>query len=367
MMRSRDDTTAHDEHDDRRWSIPASWYTSSRIAALERARVFGASWAWACHEDDVGAPGSWVAGTAGDLPWVVVRGADGELRAFANVCRHKAALVCEGRGRAERLVCPYHGWAYRLDGTLASAPRAAGMLGRGLAAADLALPRLGLTRFGPFVLVHRDAAAIDAPLAPLASRLWAEPTKGLVAAGRRTWDVRCNWKVFVDNYLDGGYHVAIVHPSLGAQLALDAYRTEVHPTWSLQSAPPTASPDAGARERIGAGALYAWLWPNIMINRYGPALDVNLVHPTGPDTCRVEFHFWFDRDRIADPDAFIPRSVAQSVVTQDEDVAICERVQLGVASRTWDRGPLAPNVERAIAGFHRALERALGDDGDATR
>ncbi|HRE92195.1 MAG TPA: SRPBCC family protein, partial [Myxococcota bacterium] len=136
---------------------------------------------------------------------------------------------------------------------------------------------------------------------------------------------------------------------------LGGYRTEVYPWSSLQVAPPAE----GGHWRIGAGALYAWVYPNLMMNRYGPVLDLNVVVPTGPETCRVTFDFWFEPEALADP-GFVARTMASSAVTQDEDVWLCESVQRGLASPGYDRGPYAPTVETAAHAFHRVLARELG-------
>src|SRR5690349_20507306 len=106
---------------------PAAWYTDPAIAVLEREAVFRRAWRVACRVDQVAEPGAYVAGrdAGSGLSWVVIRGEDGVLRALANTCRHKATEVCAGAGRAPHLTCPYHGWTYRLDGSLRTAPRMA--------------------------------------------------------------------------------------------------------------------------------------------------------------------------------------------------------------------------------------------------
>jgi choline monooxygenase len=216
----------------------------------------------------------------------------------------------------------------------------------------LSLTPLAVEQWGPLVLLHADADA--APFAPnhrgLTERLdgWAD----LRWVARRSYEVRCNWKVFNDNYLDGGYHIPHMHPSLDAQIAIGSYRTELFDGASVQTCPPSGA--AGAR--IGEGALYAWIHPTLMINRYGPVLDTNTVVPLGPDRCVVHFDFWFAVD--ADED-FTAQSMAQSEVTQLEDIDISESVQLGTASPGFDRGRYAPNYEKAIHHFHRLLAADL--------
>lgn len=343
-------------------TLPASWYISDAFDALERRAVFLDTWQLACRAEQVAEPGSFVSGRSFGLPWVVVRGGDGVLRAFANTCRHKATEICTGSGVLSHFTCPYHGWTYRLDGSLRTAPRMAGI--EALDRATMALPPLGVEIWGPLVLIHRD------PEAPPSGPGIGELTRALEATGwdrlqwhsRRTYEVACNWKAYCDNYLDGGYHVAHMHPDLAAQLDLGRYRTEVFDTYSLQTCPP--ADEASAPEgrtpagRTEGGALYVWRYPNLMLNRYGPCLDTNLVHPISADRCRVTFDFWFDASHLHD-EAWIRASLESTEQTQREDMEISERVQAGMASGTWHSGPYAPRVELGIHHFHLLLARAL--------
>jgi choline monooxygenase len=347
----------------RAWTPPASWYVEPAFEALERDAVFRRTWQLACRAEQVAAPGAFVAGRTAGLPWVVIRGDDGTLRAFANTCRHKATEVCAGSGvlpevpGGRHLTCPYHGWTYRLDGSLRSAPRITGI--EGFDRDEMALPPLAVEVWGPLVLVSADPAAT--PLADAVEGL----TLALDGAGwsslrwstRRVYDVACNWKAFCDNYLDGGYHVPHLHPGLADQLDLERYRTELSGEYSVQTCP------ASDAERTEGGAVYAFCYPNLMINRYGPCLDTNLVLPVAPDRCRVVFDFWFAPERASDP-AWVAASVEDSERTQQEDMAVSERVQVGMASGTWRAGRYAPQVEAAVHHFHRRLaadlRRAIG-------
>jgi len=331
---------------------PATWYTDPDLAALERRAVWDRTWRLAARAEQVATPGAFVAVDLGDRPIVLVRGEDGTLRALHNVCRHKAAVVCEGAGTASELVCPYHGWAYHLDGRLKRAPRLAGI--RDLDRDAMALPALRVATWGPWVFVNADPLA--PPLAPELEPL-EEPLAGLEGAdlrfrGEATWRVACNWKVFCDNYLDGGYHVPHLHPGLGAQLDLDSYRTTLFERCSLQA----AGASAPGAARIGSGAVYAFVYPDLMINRYGPVLDVNLVRPDGPERCVVTFWWWFDAGCDED---FVADSIASSRRTQEEDVAVSERVQRGLRSGAWERGRYAPALEMGIHHFHRLLAADL--------
>ena len=345
------------------WTPPASWYRGSAFMELDRARVFGRTWQAVARLDQVARPGDYVAGCLADLPWVVVRDETGTLRAFHNVCRHHAAQVCAGAGSLQELTCPYHGWTYRLDGRLTRAPH----LGRNdvFDRDRFSLKPAAVAAWDPLVFIHLgdDPAPLPPQLAPLTPRLQAMETAALKFVARRSYTLRCNWKVYVDNYLDGGYHVSVLHRALAGQLDLDTYRTEVFDHLSIQSCrTPEEAPEAGGgdfAERLGTEALYAFVYPNLMLNRYGPILDTNFVVPTGPEQCEVVFDYYFREREGEEARAFIERSIAASHRVQEEDVAICESVQKGLASPAYDRGIYAPRMEMGAYHFHRLLAADL--------
>ena len=337
-----DPTVAIDEA----WTPPASWYVEPAILALEAEKVFARHWIVAARADQVVDPGSYVAGELIDRPYVVVRGEDGVLRAFHNVCRHHATVVMSGEGSCSKLVCPYHGWTYGLDGRLARAPRAGGI--RDFDREDFGLVPLGVAEWGSLVFIHGDpgAAPPDSRFGELRASLDME---NLTFVGRREYRLRCNWKVFVDNYLDGGYHVAVAHPDLASKLSEATYRTEIFDHHSIQTCE-----SGGGDDRLGEGARYAWVHPNLMLNRYGPILDTNTVIPLGPNETLVVLEWFFEHERVTDQ-VFIEESLASSDTVQQEDVALCESVQRGLASPSYDRGRYAPKLEGAMLHFHQLL------------
>jgi len=334
------------------YTPPASWYTDARVADLEKRTVWNNHWVPVARVDQVAATGAFVATQVGDDPIVVVRGKDGTLRGFYNVCRHHAACVMAGAGTAEQLVCPYHGWTYDLDGSLRKAPRMAGV--KDFDREELSLMPLTVETWGPlvFVCLQDNPPPLGESLAPLTEALNETGWMDLTFVAQEVYDVPCNWKVYADNYLDGGYHIPTIHPGLNDDLDMDGYRTELGDNYSIQWAP-----GAEGVERVGQGALYAFVHPNLTLNRYGPVLDINRIIPVSMDQCQVIFDYYFSETEGADAEAFIANSLAKSRRVQDEDRDVCHRVQRGLLSRAYDRGRYAPRVEMGEYHFHGLLAR----------
>ena len=354
---------AYDEHSplEHASTIPASWYVDGRIAELERENVFGRTWQVVARADQLQDAGAFVAAELAGEPLVIVRGADRQLRAFYNVCRHHAAaVVTEPKGHANVFRCPYHGWSYGLDGALKGAPEFDGVCDFDRARNGLVPVRVD--SWEPFVFVNLDpnAAPLPAFLGGLAGQIAPLGLAALHFFERRSYRLKCNWKVFVDNYLDGGYHVPHLHKALNSVLEYKQYTIETEDRYCLQSSPMTASQAdaATAATRSGDRARYFWLYPNFMINLYRGYMDTNLVLPDGVDGCTVVFDFYFD-DVSAAAAERNRQSIAVGERVNDEDVAICEAVQRGLHSRAYGAGRLSVRREAGEHLFHRLLARDL--------
>ncbi len=344
-------------------TIPASWYFDPEIYAAERETVFGGSWLAAARVDQLVTPGSIVTADIAGEPILLVRDQEGVFRAFYNVCRHRAARVMtEVEGCATRLRCPYHGWTYDLAGRLRGTPEFEGVAD--FRREENGLAPLAVAAWGPTVFVHAGSPrqSLAEFLTPLPEQTANLGIETLRFVERRDYDLACNWKVFVDNYLDGGYHVNYVHPGLSGVLDYSQYRTDIYEFTSVQSSPLKADDKADesvVNVRKGDRAYYWWIFPNLMINLYQGVMDTNLVLPLGPDRCKVIFDFYFADTEGDAARQFIAQSIAVADQVQQEDVHISEDVQKGLASRSYDTGRFS--VRREIAGyhFHRLLARQL--------
>jgi choline monooxygenase len=340
------------------WTIPAPWYFDERIAALERASVFSATWQVVGRADQVRDNGQFFTAELSGEPLVVARGEDGHLRAFYNVCRHHAAaVVTEAQGCAKQFRCPYHGWTYGIDGALKGMVEFDGVCNFDRTKNGLVPIRVDI--WENFVFVNLDGRA-----APLRDFLGVVPE--LVAPlhlanklhffDRRIYTLNCNWKVYVDNYLDGGYHVPHAHKGLSSVIEYTKYTIENFERACLQSSPLSSdsSSEAGVAATRQGRAFYLWLYPNFMINAYEGVMDTNLVLPLGVNRCAVVFDYYFS-DISPSAEARNKESIAVSEKVQDEDMAICDAVQRGLGSRAYIAGRLSVRREAGEHLFHRLL------------
>ena len=209
----------------------------------------------------------------------------------------------------------------------------------------------------PEPLVEAADALEDLP-ARVGERDWGR----MLPAARKDWYVDCNWKVYVDNYLEG-YHIPFVHPSLHRELDYARYRTETRRLYSIQHAPLRAeasrlpAPAAASDD----GAQFYWLFPNLMLNVYADNYSTNLIVPLGPERTLTVFEWYF-----ADPeDEGVRRRVAETVEFSDEiqieDIHVCEAVQRGLRSRAYGRGRYSVKRENGVHHFHGLLHGYMNE------
>lgn len=337
-------------------TIPSSWYVDPAFHAFDRLAVFARSWHLVGHESRIpGTGGAYLAAEVAGNPVLVVRDRASALRAFYNVCRHRGGpLAMEACGTAGSVLqCKYHGWTYRLDGSLRGVPRfdRTELFDR----RDYGLIPVRLERWQGLLF-----AALEDGLPPLAEVLEgiAERIAPLRLEALRyhrsdVYDIACNWKVYVDNYLEG-YHVPLVHPELSRRLDYRSYTTETARWHSLQHSGFRADGD-GLYAAPAGQAYYYFVFPNIMLNILPGRLQTNIVEPLAHDRCRVRFDYYFHEDTPAET---IAEDVAFSDLVQQEDVEICEHVQRGLASRAYDRGRFSVEMERGVYHFQCLLKQA---------
>ena len=354
------------------WTLPSRLYTDPAVLELEKEKIFRRTWQLAgttrhaCGEAGGAAktlaePETYLCADIVGEPVVLCRDSSGVLRAFSNVCRHRAGPIAEGAGCRKTLRCGYHGWTYTLDGRLIGTPDVEGM--EFFDRSTMGMVPLALAEWEQFLFVNfdRDAPALATFLEDIPERARRFSIPEFEFAERRDYVVECNWKVYVDNYLEG-YHIPIAHPGLMREIDYAGYRVEPRRYSSRQIAP--VRPKDGAGERVYGEpgqeeALYYWVFPNLMLNLYPENLQVNLIVPLTHEKTLTIFE-WYYRD--ANSPAVrerMKRAVEFSHQVQNEDIHLCEAVQRGLRSATYDRGRYSVKRENGVHHFHSLLVEFL--------
>ena len=406
------------------YTLAAHFYTDPAILDLEKSRIFGRTWqlvgTLSLPCGDVNGVARTISDTetffATDVigePVVIVRDKHGTLRAFSNVCRHRAGPIAQGCGSKNVLRCAYHGWTYTLDGRLIGTPDVDGV--EFFDRSTMGMVPLRCETWEQFIFVNFDqnGESLSTFLGKIPEQARGFQFAGLQLAERRDYVIDCNWKVYVDNYLEG-YHIPIAHPGLMREIDYSRYRTETFRYYSQQFAPiramkpddaspakgdghsergeESASPSSSvpaesvltdaATSRVyvpGRGvlkeALYFWVFPNLMLNIYPDNVSTNLIVPLSHNKTLTIFEWFFhgaqsgnnghsggiEESRLCDSPLSdrIQRAVAFSDEVQQEDVALCQAVQRGLQSSTYDRGRYSPKRENGVHHFHLLLSEFL--------
>lgn len=339
-------------------TLPAFAYTDPTILEAEQAKIFRKAWQPILNAADVRENGTYATAEIGGTSVVVTRGADGMLRGFHNVCRHRAGPVATGKGTRKSLTCRYHGWSYALDGKLIGTPELGDV--KDFDRSCHGLRPAKVDTWGPLVFASLDEHA--PPLASILGRIPEESSKygleAMLPVARTVYDVACNWKTYVDNFLEG-YHLPTVHPGLYQELDYAKYRVELHGNYSSQLAPIRPKREGSTRYYEESGeALYYWVFPNWMLNIYPDNMSLNLVLPDGPTRCKVLFE-WFKSPEAAADEAAIERMKQFSHDIQLEDMDICTIVQRGLASGSYERGRFSVLRENGVHHFQSLVHAAL--------
>ena len=372
-------------------TLPSSAYTSPEFFAREQETVFRKNYLAVGHVGQLGDKiGAYFTGFHFDSPYMVVRTEYDGVKGFHNVCRHHGTLLLAKDGLSPRgqgatgvlsekcIKCPYHGWTYSLEGKLTKATRMKGS--QNFVATNHGLHPIPMQIQGPLVFLQFNTPKRvgDAPIPP-ECLIPAHPLPQLpedfsrmVHVLQKEYEIQCNWKVYVDNYLDGGYHVEHAHPDLSGGLDMTQYSTILHPRYSVQACEgkslvsadgSSKKKDTESEERLGTTARYYYVYPNLMLNRYGRWLDTNRVIPIAVDRCRVVFDYYLERGPDGSTpsldDPAIQSELAASHRIQLEDEWLCRRVQQGIHSDSFDVGRYAPTVEQGMWHFHELLKNDM--------
>jgi phenylpropionate dioxygenase-like ring-hydroxylating dioxygenase large terminal subunit len=361
----------HDPLDD--MSLPGWVYHDPEYFRVEMARLIRPSWQIVCHASDIPAVGDWRTLELLGESVIVIRGQDGEVRAFANVCRHRGSRLLDGEaGCARRLTCPYHAWTYATDGRLIGVPMKEDYPGLDPAALGLHPVELESWRGFLFVRLEGGGPSVAAMMAPYAGEASAYPFEELQAIGRITLRSRdVNWKNVADNYSDG-LHINVAHPGLTRLFGGD-YRIEAGEHVDRMSGDLVEKPSANLSERAYQALLpgedrrwlYYKLWPNVAIDIYPDQIDFMHFVPVGPtETLIREISYAVpDERREMKAARYLNWRINRRV--NAEDTALVRRVQQGMQSGSYTPGPLGRS-EVCLRSFAQKLRRLIPETRSET-
>lgn len=360
------------------WEAPGTLqgreYCSEEVFERERRHLFHGMWFCAARAEEAPEPGSFLVADVAGESVLIVRGEDGVLRGFLNVCRHRGSQLCEGAGRVRSIRCPYHAWSYRLDGGLRSTPNV--RLEERLPRDQLGLMAVSLDLWEGFVWVCLDD---EAPSLDDHVSRWADSdpfqwrrygVRELMIGARREYRVAANWKLLIENYNEC-LHCPNVHPQLARLVPV--FRTgevEDRPgqlgnalrdgSSSFTDAGRSGLPTLPGIDREDVDKFYGvTLLPNLVVNYTADTVSTFLLLPRSPGATDVICHYLFRPETVAAPD-FDPSEVVEyrhTLALQDWDV--CERAQRGARSRGYADGGILPYADRLVHDFHQRYREML--------
>jgi choline monooxygenase len=338
-------------------TLDASWYLDPAVYELELERIFARTWQAVGRVDALAKPGDFFTSDAAGEPIIVARDQAGQIRAYYNVCPHRAGALARGTGSRKTFQCLYHGWTFNLDGKLLNAPGMNDEIDKSC----YGLHEVRVELWGAYIFVNLD------PNAPSLHDLWGAEFGRITGIKLDEWTLveraeytlNCNWKVYMDNYAEG-YHVPFAHPGLSREMSLDDLYVDTYRYFSTQWAPVRAANHGNPSKRLYRNPqpddqiCFHAVFPNFMIDDYPDNLSVNIVKPLSVDKTLLSFEWYFKSD--------LPAELRETMVkfadeVQYEDIEICEYVQQNLKSRAYQRGRFSSRYENGVH-HHQALVAA---------
>jgi choline monooxygenase len=346
----------------RAWTLPAQLYTDPAVFHDEQQKIFSRTWQVVGHRHQVQKPGDYFTAEVADEPLLITRDATGQLRVFSNVCRHRAGPIAQGCGSRKVFRCVYHGWTYGLDGALLHSTEMEGV--EGFRHEDFHLAPIRSEEWFNLIFVNLDPDA--APLAHALRELVPQAERfdfpAMKFFARRTYDMKCNWKTYNDNYLEG-FHLPTIHPGLNRELDFNSYVVEPYSQHVRQfspirgAQPGDTTPRRYQETREDLTTDYLWAFPNWMLNCYPDNVSLNIILPLETERTFAIFEWYLPEKDLNTPAA--QDSVRFSEEIQHEDIAICEAVQKNLHSRSYERGRFSAAQEKGVHAFHRMYAEAM--------
>lgn len=344
------------QNEDKAYALAAEFYTNPNILALEYTNIFEKTWQFIGHEKQLQNTGDQIIAQVGRVPIVALMNNEGQLKAFHNVCRHRAGPLATENNNNKVLRCKYHGWTYTLDGELRSAPEMDSTVN--FDKCQYHLPEVKISTWQGFVFVNlcEDAQPIEAVFASIKETIKPIDLTQMQFHHSDEYIIKCNWKVYMDNYLEG-YHLPHVHPGLSKVLDYRQYKTVLHESFSYQHSPIVNNSDKNIY--ADGDAHYYSIYPNLMLNILPNRLQTNIILPVGHNKTKVVFNYYYADLESKSTKTLIKEDLDFSDEVQQEDIDICQRVQTGLNSGSYSTGRLCIKRESGLLHFQNLIRQSL--------
>ncbi len=340
-------------------ALDAETYTCEEFYALETKEIFESTWQLVAHTSQIENIGDQIVCQIGKIPILLVRNQEGILKAFHNVCRHRAGPLASNNINNKVLRCQYHGWTYDLNGQLKSAPEM--NTSPNFEVCQYHLPKAYVSVWHDFIFVcvSKNPLPLEEIVKDIAEKIAPINLSQMEFSHRNEYLVECNWKVYMDNYLEG-YHLPHIHPGLSKLLDYRNYDTELNEWYSYQYSPLDSAENNSAEIFYGEGnAHYFCIFPNLMLNILPGRLQTNVILAEGVDKTRVIFDYYYSNLDSEKTQKLVQQDQSFSDEVQLEDNAICEKVQVGLKSGSYQAGPLCIKRELGVLHFQNLLRRSI--------
>lgn len=338
-------------------NLDGSFYSGVDSHKKDIESIFSKHWQYLGPSLYCEQPGDSFPAQLAGIPVFITKGPQQELRGFFNICRHRGGPIVRGRGNFRKFTCQYHGWCYSDEGKLIAAPHMKDA--EDFSQENFPLRSFKVKEWGGMIFgcLHEKHDLEMEILLGISERIQPLKLSDLAFFQRDSYDIPCNWKLYVDNYLEG-YHVPYVHPKLSKVLDMSAYKTELHTWYSLQHSPILDKSPIYASE--GATAFYYFIFPNLMLNILPGRMQVNIVEPISNDRCTVHFDYYYPKSQSAEETRRVAvHDRAFSDEVQKEDVWICGELQKAMDSGRYEAGRLCPKFESGVHHFQGLVREHL--------
>jgi choline monooxygenase len=336
------------------YSLPAAWYHRSEIYEAERWRIFAASWQFVGQEAELRQPGDYLAVAVAGFRLFVLKGRDGSLKAFHNLCPHRASpLFPEGSGHCDVLRCRYHGWTFDENGHLKAAPHFGEADWFKREEHGLKPVRLGNWRGLLFVNIDGKAGALTDFLGDLPALAAEYPIESFHKRDGAEFTTKCNWKTYTDNFVEG-YHIPGIHPGLSSVIDFSRFETTGANHVVVMKAP--------QKEGSIYGGVWLWIWPNMTLSVFPGGMNASRIAPLGERLTHLQYGFYF-ADLSPAQEQAQRRTIETNCQIVREDFGVCENSQYNLEAGIFQHGPMSPRHEMGVHYFHDEVRAALKPAG----